>query len=136
GTVVADRPAALSRAVDPRAGFSLVWGRVSASSASNVIPDDAVAEGTGRCLEDEAWHAAPDLVKKSVDSVTSAYGAEAEVTYRRGVPPTINEATCVEIMREAVTRSLGDRKSTRLNSSHVSISYAVFCLKKKNKDGN
>src|SRR5437868_11856573 len=26
-----------------------------------------------------------------------------------------------------------DRKSTRLNSSHVSISYAVFCLKKKNE---
>src|SRR5690242_21007520 len=26
----------------------------------------------------------------------------------------------------------GDRKSTRLNSSHMSISYAVFCLKKKN----
>src|SRR5699024_11962403 len=28
---------------------------------------------------------------------------------------------------------LQDRKSTRLNSSHVSISYAVFCLKKKKK---
>src|SRR5256885_6545176 len=28
----------------------------------------------------------------------------------------------------------GDRKSTRLNSSHLVISYAVFCLKKKNKD--
>src|SRR5690349_21981784 len=28
---------------------------------------------------------------------------------------------------------LGDRKSTRLNSSHVEISYAVFCLKKKKK---
>src|SRR5690349_22548639 len=27
----------------------------------------------------------------------------------------------------------GDRKSTRLNSSHVEISYAVFCLKKKNE---
>src|SRR5262245_64432981 len=27
----------------------------------------------------------------------------------------------------------GDRKSTRLNSSHLGISYAVFCLKKKNK---
>src|SRR5439155_24805055 len=27
---------------------------------------------------------------------------------------------------------IGDRKSTRLNSSHVAISYAVFCLKKKN----
>src|SRR5690242_21297498 len=29
-----------------------------------------------------------------------------------------------------------DRKSTRLNSSHMSISYAVFCLKKKNKMHN
>src|SRR6266702_7443555 len=28
----------------------------------------------------------------------------------------------------------GDRKSTRLNSSHVAISYAVFCLKKKKKN--
>src|SRR5207249_12290124 len=30
------------------------------------------------------------------------------------------------------TTGRSDRKSTRLNSSHVSISYAVFCLKKKN----
>src|SRR5438067_9114735 len=29
-----------------------------------------------------------------------------------------------------------DRKSTRLNSSHVSISYAVFCLKKKKRNRN
>src|SRR5437667_3534349 len=28
---------------------------------------------------------------------------------------------------------IGDRKSTRLNSSHITISYAVFCLKKKRK---
>src|SRR5260221_8110320 len=32
----------------------------------------------------------------------------------------------------AVSRDLPDRKSTRLNSSHTVISYAVFCLKKKN----
>src|SRR5207249_11590222 len=34
----------------------------------------------------------------------------------------------VQILAKATSR---DRKSTRLNSSHVSISYAVFCLKKK-----
>src|SRR5215813_14436988 len=32
-----------------------------------------------------------------------------------------------------VRPAVGDRKSTRLNSSHVRISYAVFCLKKKKK---
>src|SRR5207253_5826338 len=33
--------------------------------------------------------------------------------------------------RSVTVRAGGDRKSTRLNSSHVAISYAVFCLKKK-----
>src|SRR5690625_2159576 len=32
-----------------------------------------------------------------------------------------------------IDRNKTDRKSTRLNSSHVAISYAVFCLKKKNR---
>src|SRR5437870_10789335 len=35
---------------------------------------------------------------------------------------------------KAVDCTTKDRKSTRLNSSHVAISYAVFCLKKKNKN--
>src|SRR3712207_8208066 len=35
--------------------------------------------------------------------------------------------------RSARTYFRRDRKSTRLNSSHANISYAVFCLKKKNK---
>src|SRR5215813_14543724 len=38
-----------------------------------------------------------------------------------------------KIFRERAGRRGGDRKSTRLNSSHVRISYAVFCLKKKKK---
>src|SRR5205085_9158195 len=36
--------------------------------------------------------------------------------------------------RSHVARRRGDRKSTRLNSSHSQISYAVFCLKKKNDE--
>src|SRR5690348_17809559 len=35
-----------------------------------------------------------------------------------------------------LTHEIGDRKSTRLNSSHPSISYAVFCLKKKTNQSN
>src|SRR5438067_4261098 len=47
-------------------------------------------------------------------------------------------ATVAQV-REVLARArerLGDRKSTRLNSSHVSISYAVFCLKKKTRPPN
>src|SRR5699024_11652415 len=39
-----------------------------------------------------------------------------------------------EQSRPALAAPVRDRKSTRLNSSHVSISYAVFCLKKKRKN--
>src|SRR5262245_4302717 len=40
----------------------------------------------------------------------------------------------VELSQDDKPERLADRKSTRLNSSHLGISYAVFCLKKKNKD--
>src|SRR5207253_4445201 len=39
---------------------------------------------------------------------------------------------CGQIERRHAAHPCLDRKSTRLNSSHVAISYAVFCLKKKN----
>src|SRR5699024_803696 len=42
--------------------------------------------------------------------------------YLLGIPPELLD------WEEDVRRERGDRKSTRLNSSHVSISYAVFCL--------
>src|SRR2546426_12820582 len=42
----------------------------------------------------------------------------------------VREVVAEEVRRLAEQR---DRKSTRLNSSHLVISYAVFCLKKKNK---
>src|SRR5215203_6609416 len=37
-------------------------------------------------------------------------------------------------LKPGVSKYIADRKSTRLNSSHANISYAVFCLKKKKKN--
>src|SRR5207244_8306169 len=48
----------------------------------------------------------------------------------------LGAGTCVFILVIAGIALQLDRKSTRLNSSHQIISYAVFCLKKKNKKGN
>src|SRR5258708_30431594 len=46
---------------------------------------------------------------------------------------TCVNGTCGVDLEGASTNKLTDRKSTRLNSSHQIISYAVFCLKKKKK---
>src|SRR3712207_7416979 len=61
------------------------------------------------------WYLVPDGVVQYI---------EKRGLYRSG-------AGARALAREGIARR-GDRKSTRLNSSHANISYAVFCLKKKN----
>ena len=85
---------------------------MSAGSAANAIPDDGIAEGTVRCLDDEAWHAAPDLLKALIDSVASAYGVVAEISYQRNVPPTVNEVASVQMLTDAVEQMLGNNAAS------------------------
>src|SRR5256885_5282891 len=61
----------------------------------------------------------------------SASGATPMHLYT--TPGTYTVTLTVTDARGAVSQPVTDRKSTRLNSSHLVISYAVFCLKKKNK---
>src|SRR5438067_10214248 len=68
-------------------------------------------------------HGAPDDFRHPRDVHISGIGVS---------PPETDEAA-FSFARFRGGKRLIDRKSTRLNSSHVSISYAVFCLKKKKK---
>src|SRR5690625_6684051 len=51
-----------------------------------------------------------------------------DLLFRGEIPEGVDPASLMKVERLA---DHPDRKSTRLNSSHVAISYAVFCLKKK-----
>jgi amidohydrolase len=117
GKIITELPAALSRRVDPRSSLSLVWGRVAAGSAANAIPDDGMVEGTVRCLDDEAWHAAPDMVKSLVESVAMSYGVVPDITYQRNVPPTVNDAVCTAMFDAAADRVLGPDSVTPAQQS-------------------
>src|SRR5690606_39617083 len=78
------------------------------------------------------------VIKKVITGykVLCVYGGHDTKIERNALKeaPTIIIGTPGRIIyhRERNYISTGDRKSTRLNSSHVKISYAVFCLKKKN----
>src|SRR5207249_94039 len=54
-----------------------------------------------------------------------------EPPYDTTTTPDTDPAGLIRTLHTKMRTAEGDRKSTRLNSSHVSISYAVFCLKKK-----
>src|SRR5690606_15158587 len=110
------------------------------------------------------FHSAlPDTIKQSLSFTLQEKNALDEIVVTAGrkpehistVPSSISILTSEEIEAQSqintnISNILGnsipglgvssnkatDRKSTRLNSSHVKISYAVFCLKKKNRIEN
>src|SRR5690349_23523803 len=65
---------------------------------------------------------------------TTLFRSEPAVLGRPGGERRRLEARPRGLVEQRHERSPQDRKSTRLNSSHVEISYAVFCLKKKKKE--
>src|SRR5207248_4383297 len=61
------------------------------------------------------------------------YANDRNIDVREDVRGHAEDADCAEDRNLQGYHDEGDRKSTRLNSSHRTISYAVFCLKKKKK---
>src|SRR5271167_5169623 len=72
-------------------------------------------------------------VSKKLIRVARTIGSKKSFAQDKAQKPTTRYATAVNLPNSNAFLNFllsGDRKSTRLNSSHVSISYAVFCLKK------
>jgi amidohydrolase len=107
GKLVTELPAVVSRRLDPRAGVSVVWGMVRAGAAHNVIPESGHAAGTIRMLDPLAWAEAEGLVRVLIDEIVAPYGVTADVDYRRGVPPVVNEHRSTELLTTAVRRVVG-----------------------------
>ncbi len=106
-TLVTEMPAALSRRVDPRAGLSLVWGRITAGSAANAIPSRGEAEGTLRCLDANAWKLAADLIPTLAGQLIAPYGVEVSTEVTHGVPPVMNDAEAIGVLQRAVQLAVG-----------------------------
>jgi amidohydrolase len=107
GVVLSQTSSVLSRRVDPRAGLSLVFGRVSAGGAANAIPSSGEAEGTLRCLDPVVWESAPALVSSIVAELVAPLRVSASVSVVRGVPPCVNEASSVGLLADAAHEALG-----------------------------
>src|SRR3712207_8705412 len=88
------------------------------------------------CIKSVLEQTPPELASDIVDKGMVMTGGGSLI---RNFPEMVEKYTSLKVILaenplESVVRGSGlalDRKSTRLNSSHANISYAVFCLKKK-----
>src|SRR5258708_218435 len=112
-------------------------------SAKKALEGDAEAVKSIESLMEavDTWIPTPVREKEkpflmAVEDVFSIKGRGTVVTGRieRGVVKVNEEIEIVGIRPTKKSVVTGDRKSTRLNSSHQIISYAVFCLKKKKRN--
>src|SRR5439155_14674429 len=100
--------------------------------------DQAALVAAGAALEVQPLLAAElamptALATRADEAVRPAPVANQGLTLLRGsvAVEELRHRQASLVLHLALCRSSSDRKSTRLNSSHVAISYAVFCLKKK-----
>src|SRR5690606_42136364 len=142
-TLVATTPGVEAAALDVSGPVRLIGadGSSSNGTATSIAPEGALR---WQQLGDGRWPSNPGEVAVGSSS-GRAIGDEITVADLTGsVPPTTVEVVgVVDLDGSPLALSSGsvfvdvaqDRKSTRLNSSHVKNSYAVFCLKKKS-NGN
>src|SRR5688572_32191172 len=114
------------------------WRRIEIDAPASPGPGDAVVRvhRVGICGTDISGYLGkmpffsyPRIPGHELGVEVTAVGAgvqDLQVGDRGSIEPYLNCQNCYSCQR-------GDRKSTRLNSSHSQISYAVFCLKKKTK---
>jgi amidohydrolase len=105
--VVSRSPLVLSRRVDPRAALSLVWGRLAAGSAPNIIPESGEAGGSVRTVDPITWEGAETLVSQVIREVAAPYGADVDIDYIRGVPPAVNDRAATRRFSTAAAAVLG-----------------------------
>ena len=79
-----------SRTVDPLASVVVSVTKFNAGFAHNVIPEQAMLAGTVRTLMPEVRDLAETRIRQIAESLTSAYGAKARVSYSRNYPVTVN----------------------------------------------
>jgi amidohydrolase len=123
GLVITQVPALLSRMVDARAPLAMVFGRVQAGMADNVIPTVAELSGTLRTADRAVWEEAPAMVESLVRDVVAPLGAKVTVHYQRGIPPVVNQPEVMQRLEMAVTSVLGPEVVT---DSHVSMGAEDF----------
>ncbi len=95
GKVITELPAVVSRRLDPRSGFSVVWGMARSGTAANVIPQEGMIAGTVRMLDPHSWAASESLVRGAIAQIVAPYEVVADVIYTRGVPTVVNDAAAI-----------------------------------------
>lgn len=97
----------VSRRLNPATPGVITVGTFHAGTASNIIPDRAVATGTIRAVDPASRALMHDEVRRVTESLAAGFGVEARVTIEHGPPPVVNPARTAAWARQAASAVVG-----------------------------
>src|SRR3954453_2327955 len=97
----------VTRRVDIHDPVVLTVGRFAAGTKENIIPEEAVFEGTIRSFSRDNRAAMKDVVLRLLEGIASAHGLRAEVTWTPGYPPTVNDGMEYRFARDTIVDLFG-----------------------------
>ncbi len=99
----------VSREIAPKDPAVFTVGKFHAGSTFNVIPSEALMEGTVRSFDAGVRASMPERMERIVSGLARAMRVEYDLKYRYGYPPTVNDPRMNEIVRTVGARVLGEQ---------------------------
>lgn len=92
----------VSRINNPMNPLVISFGEIRGGTSQNIIPDEVYLTGTLRCLNNDVRDMAVAQMKKTLDGITSAWGADYDLDYLYAYPPLNNNPTMIEVVKNVV----------------------------------
>jgi len=120
----------VSRNSDPRKTLVVSVTQFNSGHANNVIPDFAQLAGTIRYFDKETGQFIRSKFPKIVNDICEAFGANAEINYKEGYPPTINENSSAKFALEVAKDVAGENASENQVPMMGSEDFSYFLQEK------
>jgi hippurate hydrolase len=121
----------VARGMEPTEAGVVTIGAIHAGNAENVIPERAVMKGTARWFTPSVGDLLEAGVHRIATGVATAFGAQAEVIFRRNYPATINDAEATRLSRQAAATVAGEARVVPMEQPTMGAEDFSFMLNAK-----
>ena len=121
----------VARGMEPTEAGVVTIGAIHAGQAENVIPERAVMKGTARWFTPSVGDLLEAGVHRIATGVAAAFGAQADVIFKRNYPATINDVEATRLSRQAAATVAGEARVVPMEQPTMGAEDFSFMLNAK-----
>lgn len=127
--IVVSLQSVISRSVDPLKPAVLSFGTIQGGTIYNIIPEQVSLSGTIRTFDPEVHELVEKRMREIVEKTCQAFGAEADLDFKRGYPAVVNHPEMVEFAEKVTEKTLGEGRLAQIDPVMGGEDFAYFLQK-------